>query len=174
MAPVAPQSAKKSPGGQRKVISDFGFRISDLTSPSLRPPQEAHSRSGAVAEGLIARPCEAPYPAFLRHGEPGCARHVERFQHRRHTTSSLEGHLSLLPLGKPRRARPDVAFRGRAGTETGTGRTRTRTRALQPEELAGGDSAGLDELVEAVPLSPPRVADPRPNHMGRGPELTPA
>ena len=46
---------------------------------------------------------------------PGCGRHAKRFQHRRHTTISLECHFSLLPLGKARRARPDVAFRGRVG-----------------------------------------------------------
>ena len=33
---------------------------------------------------------------------------------------SLECHFPLLPLGKSRWAKPNVAFRGRAGTETET------------------------------------------------------
>jgi hypothetical protein len=52
-------------------------------------------------------------PAFSRHEGPDCARHARRLQHRRRTTISREGHFPLLPLGKSRRARPDVAFRGR-------------------------------------------------------------
>jgi len=34
---------------------NFGFRISDLPSPSLNTPPGHHSRRGAVAEGLVAR-----------------------------------------------------------------------------------------------------------------------
>ena len=40
-------------GGFR--ISDFGFRISDLTSRSQYPPPGTHSWRGAVADDLVAR-----------------------------------------------------------------------------------------------------------------------
>ena len=63
---------------------------------------------------------------------PGCTRHPHIFQHRRYTTISLEGHLTLLPLGKSRRARPDGAFRGRVGG--GWGR-KNRVRGRRPARM---------------------------------------
>jgi len=93
------------PGG----ISDFGFRI--------------YRRGEAI--GLIEAGCPrlVGRPEFSRHGEPGGSRHAGREQHRRHTTISLESTIkTLLPLGKARRARPDVAFRGRVGGGWGRGK----------------------------------------------------
>ena len=58
------------------------------------------------------------YRGGPRNGGPNCARHTNFFQHRRRTTISLECHLSLLPLGKSRWAKPNVAFRGRDACPT--------------------------------------------------------
>jgi hypothetical protein len=91
-----------------------------ICRPQLISSTGSHGRRGAVTEGSIARATRRREmakrsAAFSRHERPGCARHTACFRHRRRTTISLECYPSLLSLGKSRRARPDVAFRGRVG-----------------------------------------------------------
>jgi len=104
-------------------------------------------------------------PVVYRHEEPDFSRHAWRLQHRRRTTVSRECHLSLLPLGKSRRARPDVAFRGRVGG--GWGRSKG-ARRRPPARIARRRAAGAKR---ARPRAPTRACSRRrlrPRPRGRG------
>jgi len=105
-------------------------------------------------------------PAFFRHEEPGCARHVIRFLHRRHTTISLDCHFPLLPLGKPRRARPDVAFRGRVGG--GWGREKRSSTASCRSNVARRRAAGAQRWRSMASTRACSRRRPRPRTRGRG------
>ncbi len=105
-------------------------------------------------------------PGSSHSEEPGCPRHVRRSQHRRHTTISHEGHLSLLPLGKSRRARPDVAFRGRVGG--GWGRGKRRLTASPRSNAARRRAKGAQRWRIAGPTSARARRARYPRTRGRG------
>ena len=73
-----------------------------------------HLKDKPIRRVLWVQPSRLHMQAGRLRYKGGRARHADLFQHRRYTTISLECHFPLLPLGKSRRARPDVAFRGRA------------------------------------------------------------
>jgi len=172
---------------RRRSTVDFGFRISDfgfsahprdagcsmLDAGSTNPPPACTFHSEPRFAASLSRrpslrgPRMADRPAFFRHEEPGCARHVIRFLHRRHTTISLDCHLSLLPLGKSRRARPDVASRGRVGG--GCGREKRSSTASCRSNVARRRAAGAQRWRSMASTRACSRRRPRPRT--RGPEV---
>jgi len=140
-------------------ISDFGFRI-------CRPHATSFSRSPQSAWHCYGGPCrEGRKPPNKQ--TPGCGRHTKRLQHRRHTTISIEGHFPLLPLGKSRRAKPVVAFRGRVGGGWGRGKRGSRASARQNVARRRGKGAQRSRTAGQTSACArrPRLRRPR----GRGP-----
>ena len=105
----------------------------------MHPPPEAHCRRATVAEGLVTRAACGSRPAFPRDEGPEGARHAELLQHRRRTPISLACHFSLLPLGKSRWAKPNVAFRGRVA---GSGGGKRSSKASRRSNVARRRAAG--------------------------------
>jgi len=126
--------------------------------PALRHPRctrdAPQGRPELHAGFCRAGASPAHRPTISKYGGPGCSRHAESFQHCRHATISLEGHFSLLLLGKSRRARPDVAFRGRAGGGWGRkneGRRRPPLEGSPParQRRAALEDGGTDERLRS-------------------------
>jgi len=109
------------------------------------------------------------YRGGPRNGGPNRARHTNFFQHRRRTTISLECHLSLLPLGKSRWAKPNVAFRGRVGG--GWGREKRSSRASARPNVARRRAKGAQRARSTAPTRAcsRRSRWPRPRARGQRP-----
>ena len=145
-------------------ISDIGYRIvhpptgRSILKPFIRRrtteaqrAQRAQRTTRSFFDLASRQPwralssAECVPPGILPVGAPGVPRHANFLQHRRRPTISLEGPFSLLPLGKSRWAKPNVAFRGRVGGGWGRGKKwqwRTGSRARPPAGAPKARSVG--------------------------------
>jgi hypothetical protein len=141
-------------------ISDFGFAAPKLASLAGNPQSAWRCRGGPRREDhdkSQARGTRLCSPRGLS-------------QHRRRNTISLESTIkTLLPLGKSRRARPDVAFRGRVGG--GWGRGKRSSRASPRPNVARRRAKGAQrwEMVGPTSACARRVRHPPTRGRGRSP-----